>query len=147
MIAIAVGACSQTTNEGAKKNASPKPNPDVAMVLNPLPKAPAQAVIELKRRLDRSLEMTDGFLTVYDLGTDKLNRHVLPTTSSWSINCGFGFSIVFGSAISGDRDSVGNDVKLNLAMAGVIPKETCDIAGLAIARDLRERLAETKRKE
>ena len=139
IMAVAMAACKPTTNESTKKET--KPSPDVEMALTPLPKEPAQAANELKRRLDQSLEVTDGFLTVYDFGTNKLTRHILPVTSSWSISCGAGFSIVFGSDVSGDRDGVGNDIKLSLSMTGLVPKATCDVAGLAVARHLREKLA------
>jgi hypothetical protein len=92
------------------------------MALTPLPKEPAQAADKLERRLDRSHEVTDGFLTLYDFWTDKLTRHILPVTPSWSISCGIGFTIVFGFDVSGDRDSVENRVKLNLSLAGFFQK-------------------------
>jgi hypothetical protein len=142
LIVAVVTGCSPATNKHrANDEQKPEVAPDIKMALTPLPKGAAQATIELERRLDALLDVKDGFLIVYDLGIGKMNRHILPASSSWSLNCGLGFSIVFGSELSGDRDSVENDVRLSLSSAGLVPKPVCDVVGLAVARHLREKLA------
>jgi hypothetical protein len=114
----------------------------MARFLAPLPTNPQKAAIELQKRLDASIEIKDGFLIVHDPIVGEMDETILPTNTSWSVSCGLGVSIDFGSAITGDATSVSNATELNLAVS-IVPKRTCDIAGLAVAKHLRAILTDT----
>lgn len=137
VLLLALAAC------GPAKTPEHKSAPSkMARFLAPLPTDPQKAAIELQKRLDASIEIKDGFLIVHDPIIGELDETILPTNTSWSVSCGLGFSVAFGSAISGDETSVSNATELNLAL-GVVPRGTCDVAGLAVAKHLRAILTGT----
>jgi hypothetical protein len=74
---------------------------------------------EIERRLLKSVSVRDGLVVVRDPLTAGLFTYVLPASSPWIISCGFGLSVTFGSAVSGDESSVGHEVKVRLLMAPV----------------------------
>ncbi len=91
---------------------------------------------ELERRLLQSVKVDDGVVLVRDPVLGKVFSHVLPTSSPWVISCGSGLSIVFGTSVSGDGSSVGNDVELTLA-TGYINQDKCAILAPRLGKRLK----------
>jgi hypothetical protein len=96
---------------------------------------------ELERRLLQSVKVDDGVVLVRDPVLGKVFSHVLPTSSPWVISCGSGLSIVFGTSVSGDGSSVGNDVELTLA-TGYVNQDNCAILAPQLGKRLKALLQE-----
>jgi hypothetical protein len=90
---------------------------------------------ELERRLLSSVSVQDGLIIVR--APSPGDTYVLPDNSPWIITCGReGVSVTFGSAVSGDRSYVGNDVQLDLAMT-FIGQADCAILAPQLGRRLK----------
>jgi hypothetical protein len=104
LLSLSLGAC-----EERRQNTSAV-DPDIELMNEPVTAGP-----ELEKRLVASVNVHDGLIIVRALSSG--DTYVLPDNSPWVIRCGSeGVSVTFGSAVSGDRSYVSNDVELNLTM-------------------------------
>jgi hypothetical protein len=124
---------------------SPPPRPDETKKLldeeTELMKDPGPAGRELERRLLNSVSVQDGLVVIRDPLTAGLFTYVLPTTSPWVISCGIGLSVAFGTAVSGDGSSVGNEVQIHLVQT-FVNQEACSILAPQLGRRLKALLQE-----
>jgi hypothetical protein len=100
-----------------------------------------RAVPELERRLRERMSVQDGLILVRDPEEKFSSFYVLPANSPWVISCGFGISVVFGTAVSGDGSSVDNDVKIDLS-SRTITQSTCAVLAPQLGKRLRDILRE-----
>lgn len=134
-IALAISACDQS--QPSKGKGEVQMPPEMKRMLEPLP-AGLQAKIEvLGKRLNEYLSEEDGFYIVRDPVRGMFQETILPVTSPWSIECGMGLKLVFGTGVSGDSAEVTNEATITLSM-GLIPIEECKPIGLALARSVRD---------
>jgi hypothetical protein len=98
-----------------------------------------RAVPELDRRLRARVSVQDGLILVRDPEEKDSSTYVLPANSPWVISCGFGLSVVFGTAISGDASSVDNNIKLELTQA-FVTQDKCSILALHLGRRVHDML-------
>jgi hypothetical protein len=104
LVSLSLGACDER-----RQNTSAV-DPDIELMNDP-----GMAGPELEKRLVASVSVQDGLIIVRALASD--DTYVLPDDTPWVITCGSeGVSVTFGSAVSGDRSHVGNDVELELTM-------------------------------
>jgi hypothetical protein len=95
---------------------------------------------ELERRLLASVSIRDGLIMVRLPSSG--DTYVLPGNSPWIITCGSeGVSVTLGSAVSGDRSYVGNDVQLDLTMT-LIGQADCATLAPQLGRRLKAMLQE-----
>lgn len=90
---------------------------------------------EVEGKIGDYVSARDGFLIVKEPSLAAYEMHVMPLTTPWMIHCGLGFSIDFGSAITGDRSDVENDVRLNF-VSSLIPQRVCATVALQVAKRL-----------
>ena len=95
---------------------------------------------EIERRLRAHVIVSNGLVILRDPFLDLDDTHVLPADSPWTIGCGFGVTVYFGTAVTGTGGDTGNIVTVML-LAGVIPREACEKIGLALGRALQTILA------
>ena len=110
LICLGLCACDQ---EGEQTKAT-EPDTEHSKLLAPLPTDPALALAELEKRLDASVKVSDGLVIVRD-PVRPWSTSVLPITTPWVLNCGFGVSVVLGTAVSGDATDVSNSVDVTLS--------------------------------
>jgi hypothetical protein len=92
---------------------------------------------ELERRLSASIRVEDGLVTVKDPLLGSIQSHFLPATTPWVLSCGIGgISVAFGTSISGDGTSVGNDVEVRLGYA-MFDEKACAVLGPRLGKQLR----------
>lgn len=96
---------------------------------------------ELERRLLASVSVQDGLVLVHDPIMGKVVSYVLPTSSPWVISCGIGLSVIFGSAVSGDGSSIGNEVEIHLSL-DFIEQDKCAVLAPRLGRRLKALLQE-----
>lgn len=97
---------------------------------------------ELERRLLSSVSVQEGLVTIHDPIMGNVVSYVLPTNLPWVISCGMvGMSIAFGTSVSGDSSSVGNEIEISLAH-GVASQDVCAILAPQIGRRLKAMLRE-----
>ena len=114
LLSLVLGACDER-----RQNTSAV-DPDIELMNEPGTAGP-----ELEKRLVASVSVQDGLIIVRALSSG--DTFVLPDNSPWVITCGSeGVSITFGSAVSGDRSYVGNDIELDLTM--IVIRATCKTA-------------------
>jgi hypothetical protein len=90
---------------------------------------------ELEKRLVASVSVQEGLIIVR--APSSRDTYVLPDNSPWVITCGSqGVSVTFGSAVSGDRSYVGNDIELDLTMI-VISQANCGTLAPQLGRRLK----------
>jgi hypothetical protein len=94
-----------------------------------------RAGTELERRLTESVHADDGIVVIHqpDFGPF---RYVLSANTPWTLTCGVGIAVVFGSAVSGDSGNVSNDVEVRLAYNSVDDK-TCASLGPRLGKKLK----------
>ena len=110
-------------------------DPDIELMNEPGTAGP-----ELEKRLVASVSVQDGLIIVR--APSSRETHVLPDNSPWVITCGSeGVSVTFGSAVSGDRSYVGNDVELDLTMT-FIGQADCGTLAPQLGRRLKAMLQE-----
>jgi hypothetical protein len=108
-----------------------------------------RAGAELERRLLKSVSIQDGLVLVRT--TAGYFTYVLPTTAPWVISCGAGLSVTFGTAVSGEASSdgneveihVGNDVQIHLIVAPVDP-DACAVLAPQLGQRLKAMMQETR---
>jgi hypothetical protein len=91
---------------------------------------------ELERRLRGHVSARDGLLVPHGPFRDQRDTYVLPADSPWVISCGFGVTVYFGSAVTGNDGETDNVVTLDLFW-GHVPREICDAVGPALGEALR----------
>ena len=98
-----------------------------------------QAEPELEQRLQAKVSVVDGLLFVNDPVLREVS--VLPTTTPWVIQCGMitGFSITFGSSVSGAEGNVQNEVEVSLS-TGQIDQKNCYVLGRRLGKRLQSML-------
>jgi hypothetical protein len=74
-----------------------------------------RAGTELERRLSENVRAQDGIVIIHSPVIGQFMSQVLSPNTSWTLSCGFGISVVFGSSITGSEGSTGNDVEVRLA--------------------------------
>jgi hypothetical protein len=94
-----------------------------------------RAAPELEQRLMKSVTVQDGLLLVRDPLMGQFESYVLPANSPWIISCGIGLSVTFGTAVSGDGSSVGNEVEIHLARP-MIKQEACAVLAPSLGKRL-----------
>jgi hypothetical protein len=130
LVCLTLQACGESSQSESKTKA--KSNPDAELLTNI-----DRAGSELERRLVQSVSAHDDLIFVQDPVLKKVASYVLPSNSPWVMTCGFGgLSIAFGTSISGDGASVGNDVELNLTTA-LITQDGCSALAPRLGRRLK----------
>ena len=129
LLSLSLGACDER-----RQNTSAV-DPDIELMNEPVTAGP-----ELEKRLVASVSVQDGLIIVRALSSG--DTYVLPDNSPWVITCGSeGVSVTFGSAVSGDRSYVSNDVELNLTMI-FISQANCGTLAPQLGRRLKAMLQE-----
>ena len=91
---------------------------------------------ELERRLLERITVRDGIAIVRDPDLGYIFSYYLPATTPWVLSCGItGMSIALGTSVSGDGNSVGNEVEVRLAFAPLDDK-ACSVLGPQLAKRL-----------
>jgi hypothetical protein len=107
LLSVFLGACEE------RRDQTSAVDPDTELM-----KDLGEASPELERRLLNTVSVQDGLVIVHVTSLD--DTYVLPANSPWVITCGrSGIWVTFGSAVSGDTSSVGNDVQIELTNAFV----------------------------
>ena len=91
---------------------------------------------ELERRLMDAVRAQDGLVIVHDPVIGKYFLEVLSPNTQWILTCGAGISVVFGSSVSGQEGSTGNNVEINLAYNAIDEKD-CAVLGPQLGKRLR----------
>jgi hypothetical protein len=129
LLSLSLGACDER-----RQNTSAV-DPDIELMNEPGTAGP-----ELEKRLVASVSVQDGLIIVRALLSG--DTYVLPDNSPWVITCGSeGVSVTFGSAVSGDRSYVSNDVELDLTMI-FISQANCGTLAPQLGRRLKAMLQE-----
>jgi hypothetical protein len=131
LMLLSLAAC----GERQEKSKVPMVNEDDVLL-----KDIKRAVPELEGRLMERVSVQGGLILIRDPVADI--SYVLPTNSPWLVRCGFGVSVVFGTAVSGDGSSVNNDAKIDLAEA-FVTQDNCSALALQLGRRVRTMLRET----
>jgi hypothetical protein len=131
LLLLSLAAC----GEGQNKSKAPKVDEEAALL-----KDIQRAMPELERRLRERMSVQDGLILVID-PEGLVTSYVLPTNSPWVISCGFGLSVVFGTAVSGDGSSVDNDVKIHLTQS-LVTQDACSVLAPQLGRRVRDMLRE-----
>jgi hypothetical protein len=119
-----LGACDE------RRSDTSAPDPDTELM-----KDIGQSAPELERRLLSSVSVQDGLIVIHATSLD--DTYVLPAGSPWLITCGRGgIWVTFGSAVSGDSSSVGNDAQIELTGASVNQGD-CAVLGPSLGRRIR----------
>jgi hypothetical protein len=120
---------------------SPPQNQETAMMDEDraLLKDIGRAGPEIARRLIKSVSVQDGLVIVRDPLTAGFFTYVLPASSPWIVSCGVGLSVIFGSAVSGDGSSVGNEVEVRLVTAPV-DQNACAVLAPQLGKRLKAML-------
>ena len=85
------------------------------------------------QQLRSTLKRTGSVLTVD--GPLPYGFSVLPLSAPWVVQCGIGLSAVFGSAVTGDSNSVSNDVEIQFSTS-VFTKERCREIAPSIGKEI-----------
>ena len=129
LLSLSLGACDER-----RQNTSAV-DPDIELMNEPVTAGP-----KLEKRLVASVSVQDGLIIVRALSSG--DTYVLPDNSPWVITCGSeGVSVTFGSAVSGDRSYVSNDVELNLTMI-FMSQANCGTLAPQLGRRLKAMLQE-----
>jgi hypothetical protein len=124
LLPLVLAACDE------RRQGTSRVDPDIELM-----KDIGQAGTEFERRLLSSVSVQDGLIIVRATSLD--DTYVLPANSPWLITCGRGgISITFGSAVSGDSSTVGNDVQLELT-ATFIGQNDCAVLAPSLGRRLK----------
>ncbi|WP_369720349.1 hypothetical protein AB8Z38_24650 [Bradyrhizobium sp. LLZ17] len=94
-----------------------------------------RATAELERRLTEGVRAQDGVVIIRDPIIGKFFSFVLSSNSPWVLSCGAGVSVVFGTSVSGQEGSAGNDVEIRLAYNTVDEKD-CAVLGRRLGKRL-----------
>jgi hypothetical protein len=96
----------------------------------------ARAGNELERRLTEAVRAQEGVVIFHDPLTGKFFLHVLSPNTQWVLTCGVGgISVAFGSSVSGDSTSMGNDVEFRVAY-NTVDEGTCASLGPRLGKRL-----------
>ena len=129
LLSLSLGACDERRQDTSAVD------PDIELMNEPGTAGP-----ELEKRLVASVSVQDGLIIVRALSSG--DTYVLPDNSPWVITCGSeGVSVTFGSAVSGDRSYVSNDVALNVTMI-FISQANCGTLAPQLGRRLKAMLQE-----
>jgi hypothetical protein len=129
LLSLSLGACDER-----RQNTSAV-DPDIELMNEPGTAGP-----ELEKRLVASVNVQNGLIIVRV--PSSRDTYVLPDNSPWVITCGSqGVSVTFGSAVSGDRSYVGNDLELDLTMI-FISQANCGTLAPQLGRRLKAMLQE-----
>ena len=129
LLSLSLGACDERRQNTSAVDL------DIELMNEPVTAGP-----ELEKRLVASVSVQDGLIIVRALSSG--DTYVLPDKSPWVITCGSeGVSVTFGSAVSGDRSYVSNDVELNLTMI-FISQANCGTLAPQLGRRLKAMLQE-----
>ena len=129
LLSLSLGACDERRQDTSAVD------PDIELMNEPVTAGP-----ELEKRLVAGVSVQDGLIIVRALSSG--DTYVLPDNSPWVIRCGSeGVSVTFGSAVSGDRSYVSNDVELNLTMI-FISQANCGTLAPQLGRRLKAMLQE-----
>jgi hypothetical protein len=97
---------------------------------------PVRTGVELEGRLRRAVSLQNGLLIIHNPYEAGLTMHVLPPAAPRMLSCGLvGVSVVFGTSVTGDRDSVQHELELVLTPAGVAPN-VCETLAPRLGRVL-----------
>jgi hypothetical protein len=99
-------------------------------------------VTELERRLRGHVAVHDGLIILHGPFHDRSYTYVLPANTPWTISCGYGVAVYFGTAVTGIDGETENVVRLDLFW-GLVPRELCDVIGPALGKALRSILVVT----
>src|SRR6516225_7542807 len=130
LLLLSLAAC----GEGQNESKAPKVDEEAALL-----KDIQRAMPELERRLRERMSVQDGLILVIDPEETSSSSYVLPTNSPWVISCGFGLSVVFGTAVSGDGSGVDNDVKIHLTQR-LVTEDACSVLAPQLGRRVRDML-------
>jgi hypothetical protein len=90
----------------------------------------------LEQRLAEKVRVADGLLFANE---HTFGLFVLPANAAWTIECGFGFSIILGNSVTGAGGDVENDVRVILT-EGRIDQKNCNILSARIGKRLQSML-------
>lgn len=131
---LLLGACDDKDPAKQPNDALAKIDKETALMADP-----ERAATELEQRLAANISASDGFVSI---SQNTIVNYTFPTNTPWIIQCGYGgFSITFGSSISGTGGDVSNDVQVFLT-SGEIDLKTCPMLGKRIGKRLQEMLGQ-----
>jgi len=90
---------------------------------------------ELERRLSETVRAQDGIVIIHDPVIRRYMSQVVSPNASWVLTCGVGISIVFGSSVSGEQGSTGNDAEVRLAY-NTVGESDCAALGPRLGKRL-----------
>jgi hypothetical protein len=93
----------------------------------------AIGITELERRLRGHVVVRDGLIILHGPFHDRSYTYVLPANTPWTISCGYGLAVYFGTAVSGIDGETDNVVRLDLFW-GLIPRELCAAIAPALGK-------------
>jgi len=97
---------------------------------------PERAGQEFEKRLMQTVSVQDGLVLIRDPNIEKWFLTILPVNAPWSMTCGItGISIIFGTSVSGDSSSVGNNDEVELTRAKIDQKQ-CAVLGPRLGKRL-----------
>jgi hypothetical protein len=135
LVCLSLPACDdspQRSNGDRAQDEASVADQDAALLKNL-----GNAGLELERRLQKGMSVDDGLVFVRDPLMGSIASYVLPTSSPWVISCGVvGISVLFGTAVSGDGSSVGNDVEIHLAST-FVNQDQCAVLTPPLGRQLK----------
>lgn len=89
---------------------------------------PAAALEELDRRMRAMVQIRQGVLVVKAPESAMYVTDILPLATPWSMRCGVGVVITFGTSISGGPDGYGSDVLVRLSPV-FFDEQACSLIG------------------
>jgi hypothetical protein len=90
-------------------------------------------ITELERRLLGHVAIRGGLIILHGPFHDRSYTYVLPANTPWTISCGYGLTVYFGTAVTGIDGETDNVVRLDLFW-GLIPRELCAAIAPALGK-------------
>ena len=94
---------------------------------------------EVDSRLRKSLVLRDGMVMIHNQVT-AYGSYTFPATTTWSVQCGLGLTVAFGSSPRGDPADIGAGPEIHLSFGQFSP-EDCDKLGFVVGEKLRAFMA------